>query len=209
MAKEVAQPPAEVADWFELGHSLGQNHALAVMAGRCSAAQAGGLHRMREEKVYQRCGLTWDEFCPTYAKICRSEADKIIRLWQEFGAGYFELSQLTRVSAETYRAIAPSMKDGRLVHNGESIELHPDNSRKIAAAVAEMRRELAAAKDSEQKPEIGERLEVLDKHCTTIIHEFREIARDQPREVDKIGLTAVLYRLHDALAQLALENGLG
>jgi hypothetical protein len=30
-----------------------------------------------------------------------NHADRIIRLWQEFGAGYFELAQLTRVSAET------------------------------------------------------------------------------------------------------------
>ena len=209
MEKTITQPPAEVLDWFELGHSLGQNHAFGVVAGRCSAAQAAGLHRMREEKVYQRCGLTWDEFCPAYVKISRSEADRIIRLWQEFGAGYFELAQLTRVSAETYRAIAPSVQDGHLLHNGESIEMNPENSRKVAAAVAEMRQALAAAKDAARPGEIPARLEALDKLCDSLIREFRGIAREKPNEADRIGLTCVLYRVHGALADLAMEHGLG
>ena len=208
MEKPLAQLPEEVKDWFELGHSLGQNHAFAVVAGRCSAAQAAGLHRMREEKLYQRCGLTWDEFCPAYVKISRAGADRIIRLWQEFGAGYFELSQLTRVSAETYRAIASSVKDGHLIHNGEAIELDPDNSRKVAAAVAEMRRELSEDKKAALSLEIGGRLEALDKLCDSVIREFRGIAHAKPNEMDRIGLTCVLYRVHDALADLALEHGL-
>jgi hypothetical protein len=209
MGTTIAQPPPEVNDWFELGHSLGQNHAFAIIAGRCTAAQAAGLHRMREDKVFQRCGMTWDEFCPAYVKISRSEVDRIIRLWQEFGAGYFEISQLTRISAETYRAIASSVKDGHLLHNGESIELNPGNSRKVAAAVADMRRELAAAKEPEPPLEIGGRLEALDKLCDSVISEFRRIARDKPNEADRIGLTCVLYRVHDALADLALQHGLG
>lgn len=209
MEKTLSQPPAEVADWFELGHALGQNHAFAVIAGRCSAAQAPGLHRMREEKLYQSCGMTWDEFCPAYVKICRSEADKIIRLWQEFGAGYFELAQLTRISAETYRAIASSVKDGHLLHNGEAIELNPENSRRVAAAVAEMRRELSANKEPASELEIGKRLQTLDKLCDSVIREFRRITRQEPNEADRIGLTCILYRLHAALADLAMQHRLG
>lgn len=209
MEKTLPQPPAEAAGWFELGHALGQNHAFAVIAGRCSAAQAAGLHRLREQKTYLGCGMTWEEFCPAYLKICRSEADRIIRLWQEFGPGYFELAQLTRLSPETYRAIASSVKDGHLFHNGESIELNSENSRKVAAAVAEMRRELSAAKDSGPQPEVGERLMALDKLCDSVIREFRRIAREKRNEVDRISLSCVLYRLHDALADLALQHGLG
>jgi len=209
MATTLAQPPAEVADWFELGHSLGQNHAFAVIAGFCNAAQAAGLHRIREEKVYQRCGMNWDEFCPAYLKICRSEADKIIRLWQEFGAGYFELAQLTRVSAETYRAIAPSVQEGHLLHNGESIEMNPQNSRKVAAAVAEMRRELAASKDAAHPGEIPDRLTELEKRCTGIVREFREVAQAQSSEIDRISLTCVLYGLNGALQEIAMDYNLG
>ena len=56
-------------------------------------------------------------------KISGSEADKIIRLWEEFGASYFELAQLIRISPEGYRAIEPAVKDGALHHEGEAIEL--------------------------------------------------------------------------------------
>jgi hypothetical protein len=209
MEKTLPQPPAEAAGWFELGHALGQNHAFAVIAGRCSAAQAAGLHRMRDERAYQKCGMTWEEFCPAYLKICRSEADRIIRLWQEFGAGYFEIAQLTRISPGTYRAIASSVKDGHLLHNGESIALNSENSRKVAAAVAEMRREVSAAKDSAPPPQVGERLVELDKLCDSVIREFRRIAREKRNEMDRIGLSCVLYRLHDALADVALQHGLG
>jgi len=209
MEETLSKPTEQETDWFELGHCLGQNHAFGVVAGRCSAAQAAGLYRLREDKVYQRRGMTWDEFCPAYVKLSRSETDRIIRLWQEFGASYFELAQLTRVSAETYRAIASSVKDGRLYHNGESIELNAENSRKVADAVAEMRRELAATKEAMPAHEIPQRLEALDKLCDSVISEFRRIARDEPNESDRIGLACVLYRLHDALADLAMQHGLG
>ena len=48
----------------------------------------------------------------------------------------------------------------------------------------------------------------LDKLCDSVIREFRGIAREQRNESDRIGLTCVLYRLHDALADLATEHGL-
>lgn len=55
---------AENAALLELGIALGQNHAFGLIAGRCSAAQAEGLRRLREEKQYQRCTDKWDDFCP-------------------------------------------------------------------------------------------------------------------------------------------------
>jgi hypothetical protein len=180
-----------------------------VVAGRCSAAQAAGLHRLREKKVHLTSGLTWEEFCPTYLKMTRWEADKIIRLWQEFGAGYFELAQLTRISAETYRAVAPSINGGVLVHNGEEIELSAENSLKVAAAVAELRQALPASRNQDGLSETGNRLTELDKLCDSLIREFRGIAAGQPSEADRIGLSFVMYRLHDALSDLALQHGLG
>lgn len=116
---------------------------------------------------------------------------------------------MTRVSAETYRTIASSVKEGHLPHNGESIELSTKNSRKVAAAVAEMRHELAAAKEPVPPLKIGRRPEALDKLCDSLISEFRRIVRDKPNEAGRIGLTCVLDRVHDALADLAAQHGLG
>src|ERR1035438_5576470 len=131
MPKSIAELPADDAALLDLGLALGQNQAFAAVAGRCSPAQAAGLRRLREERLYKRCTEHWDEFCSTYLKISRAEADRMIRLWDEFGAGYFEVSQLMRISAGTYRAIAPSIKDGVLYTNGEPIELSAENSRRV------------------------------------------------------------------------------
>jgi hypothetical protein len=61
---------------------------------------------LRENKLYKRVSPDWREFCDGYLNINRGQADHIIRLLDEFGPGYFELAQLTRISPETYRAIA-------------------------------------------------------------------------------------------------------
>ena len=104
-----------------------------------------------------------------------TQADSIIRLWEEFGAGYFEIAQLTRVSPETYRALAPSVENGVLNVNGEQIELTIENSRKVAAAVSQVRRSLPS-KTPADTPVIG-RLDRLDQLCTAIIDEFDGIKR--------------------------------
>jgi hypothetical protein len=50
-------------------------------------------------------------------------------VWQEFGPDYFELAQLTHISADTYRALAPSIQDGALAHKRRD---HRVKSRKLA-----------------------------------------------------------------------------
>ncbi len=83
-----ATPPPEVAETLDLGSLLGQLQAFEP----------------------QR----WREFCLRYLKMTGRQADKIIQLWEELGAGYFDLARLTPVSPETYRAIAPGIRDGVL-----------------------------------------------------------------------------------------------
>jgi hypothetical protein len=207
MRKSIAELPAADAALLELGLALGQNQAFAVVAGRCSAAQAAGLRRLREEKLYKRCTEHWDEFCATYLKISRAEADRMIRLWDEFGAGYFEVSQLMRISAETYRAIAPSIKDGALHFEGEPIELNAENSRKVAAAVAELRRELPEKKAA-RPIEMHERLAELDKRCEALLNEFQDISRLERQGENRQRFVSVLSKLNTALGRIALENGL-
>ena len=113
----------EVNEVLDLGVVLGQNQAFGLIAGRCSAAQAESIRRIRTEQLYKRVAEHWRDFCPQYLKMSGSQADNIIRLWEEFGAGYFEVAQLTRVSPETYRAIEPAVENGVLNLNGEQIEL--------------------------------------------------------------------------------------
>ena len=55
----------EQKEALELGINLGQHHAFGLMAGRCSAAQAQTLKRLREDKLYLQCDPVWREFCPS------------------------------------------------------------------------------------------------------------------------------------------------
>jgi len=205
MTQELVSPlsPADVA-LLDLGVVLGQTHAFGVVAGRCSAAQALGLKRLREEKLYLRCSLTWGDFCRDHLKISKTEANRTIHLFDEFGPDYFDLSQLTRISPETYRALAPAVKDGALHFNGEAIPLLPENSRKVSAAVAELRQSIQYLG---RHMRISERIVALDKRCTAIIEEFEEIARNDALMGGRMLLNSALCRVREGLDRVALEIG--
>jgi hypothetical protein len=206
---------------LDLGVVLGQNQAFSLVAGRCTAAAADGLRRLREQKLYKRCTEKWGDFCSKYLKMSRVEADRIIKLLAEFGPTYFELSQLTRVSPETYRAIAPHIEDGVLRHNGEAIELNAENSRKVAAAVGEVRSSIPK-KTSEVKDIAGqlkelchgmnveERIGKLAECCFTIAFEFEKLARDERlgRTRTRIYLEDTLARVRDEMVRVAHQRGL-
>ena len=54
MEKDISKLPAEVTAALNLGAALGENRAFSLIAGRCSAAQAAGLHRHGEIAGAQR-----------------------------------------------------------------------------------------------------------------------------------------------------------
>ena len=205
----IIEPTDDAAGLLDLGVALGQSQAFSLVAGRCSAAQAATLLRLRQEKKYLSCAATWREFCPKYLKISGSEADKIIRLWEEFGASYFELAQLMRISPESYRAIEPAVKDGALVHDGETIEFDAENSGRLMAAVAELRGAGEAKKPAKKSPpyrETHERLADLDRRCAEIFAEFSEISRRERSGENWILLVRSLTRVRDELTRIEREN---
>lgn len=174
---------------------------------------------MREDKLYKRCTEKWDDFCPRFLKISRAEADRTIRLLEEFGAPYFVLTQLTRVSPETYRAIAPAIQGNALYYRGEAIDLNPQNSRRVAAAVAELRSALpkrAAGQDSllREIQDLGHelnltvRIEKLHDCATALVAEFEKIARDPGLGLARMLLNANLTYVRSELGRLAADCGL-
>ena len=201
MENQICERPA-VDEMLDLGMVLGQNQAFGFLAGRCSAAQAETIRRLRNEKLYKRITEHWKEFCPQYLKMSGTQADSIIRLWEEFGAGYFEIAQLTRVSPETYRALAPAVENGVLNLNGEQIELTIENSRKVAAAVSQVRRSLPPKAPADLP--VTERIDRLDQLCTAIIDEFAGIKRSAEKP-NGIYQSAVV-RLHDRLSQIRRDG---
>jgi hypothetical protein len=201
------QPPAVQAEAVNLGMVLGENLALGLVSGRCSAAQAERLIHLRENKLYLGFAPSWKDFCPRYLGMSSAHADRIIRCWQEFGPGFFELRQFVRMSAEFYRSIEPAVKDGAIHFNDEAIEIDPENAQKIQSAVAELRR---AAPPKEPSPPLTlqDRLVQLDKHCDQIVSEFNAISRLKCQGKDFERFEIVLNRISAALQNLEVDNGI-
>jgi hypothetical protein len=93
----------KLEDVLEVGTWLGRRQAFAIMARRCSAADAQSLRELRESKKYKELGLTWEECGKQHAGMHRASAELIIRNLEEFGPDYFVIAQVTDISANEYR----------------------------------------------------------------------------------------------------------
>jgi len=189
MDQPVPDQPAERAELIQLGQALGENLSFALIGGRCTAAQAETMLRLRESRVYLRCESSWKDFCPKHLHISASQADRFIRLWQLHGPAIFELRQLIRISPEAFNAVEPFIKENALHFNDEAIELDPQNSQKIARAVDEFRRTMPP----KDKPAltVRDRLNSLQKQVQTIVSDLYKIVEleFQAEERRDFGLT--------------------
>jgi hypothetical protein len=133
-----SQIPADPREALNLGRLLGQRRAFAAVAGRCSAANAQLLRRIRDEKLYPPCAPSWRAFCADYLAITRRQADRLIALLNRFGPIYFELSELLGISVEQYLTIEPAVRDDSLVVDGAAISVIPENAPKLVEAVGQL-----------------------------------------------------------------------
>src|ERR1700682_5141763 len=102
---------------LELGIMLGQRRAFGLIAGRCSAAQAECLRKVRDEKTYLKFATTWAGFCPAQLKIGKRTADRAIALLKKHGTLYFETAALTGITPAEFERIAQAIQpDG--IHAG-------------------------------------------------------------------------------------------
>jgi hypothetical protein len=124
----------------ELGTWLGRREAFAQLAGRCSAADAECIRKMREERQYRELGMNWEQFCKRKLGISKRGADLIIAQLNEFGPAYFLLAQMARVTPEEYRRISGSVRGQALLHAGEEIPIEAENAGRLAVAIEELRR---------------------------------------------------------------------
>jgi hypothetical protein len=137
-------------EWIDAGAWVGRQQAFAVIANRCSAAQALCLKQIRETRLYEKLDLTWEQFCKEYAGVSRAYADKLIQQHEEFGDAYFRLSEIARISPETYRQISSQVSDEGIEIDGGKLALIPENGPKIRAAIQTLRTQLKQARDARQ-----------------------------------------------------------
>jgi hypothetical protein len=181
---------------LDFGRLIGQRDAFTLIAGTCSAADAKILHEVRDKKLYLSHCKDWGECCTKYFHISKESANRAIRHLKELGPSYFEIAQLTRLSPQTYRAIAPSIHDQALHHNGNAIPLIPENAGKVAAAVAEMRKGVKAI--APPAPEPAEKLSAMERRCRDLVVDLR-LAMEDPSGRDEVrtALTYLRGRLND------------
>ena len=174
MHQEITAVAEPLMSDVDLGRLLGQRKAFGLMAGRCSAAHAAALKRIRDSKGYIAIAPTWEAFCQQELHVSRVHANRIIKWLEEFGPAYFELSQLIPISPSEYRALAPAISDHRIEANGQAIALIPEKAEEVAAAVEEMRRQSVKEKPSLT---LRDRLDALDRQCRKLTGEFDELSR--------------------------------
>ena len=212
MDQPVPEQPDATTEVLKLGEVLGQDHSFSLMSGRCSAAQAEALLRIHESRLYLRRASSWKAFCPEYLHISGTQADRIIRMWQQHGPAIFELKQLIRISDEDFRAVEPFIKDNALHFNDEAIELDPENAEKIAGAVDEIRRTTPPKDKPAPTPlhgaTIPDRMSALEKQCQTIVFEFRHLAEMNCEDEVRYNLGLTLKCVANALQHINKQHGL-
>jgi hypothetical protein len=123
----------------EIQRMIGRHEAFGLMAGKTTAAWAESLKRLKDAKAYRKFSLTWEEFCPRMLNISRPTADRIIADREEFGNHYFALSEVARLSRDSYRLIAGQVTDdGQLDIGGELVPITKQNGDRIKDYLGEV-----------------------------------------------------------------------
>jgi len=198
---EVQIAAQQVTSEFDLGNWLGMRRAFGMMAGRASAADAECLRRIRDNKLYSSKAANWDEFCAQYLGASRTHVNRIIRYLEEFGPEFFHLTQLTRISAETYRAIASHVKPDGIELDGEKIPLEPENAQRVSAAVTQLRKHLESRKTTKQPEE--DPFQAIEERLDDVIGRLEALAPLLTAS-QKISLSASLVELQKIAAKLGV-----
>jgi hypothetical protein len=191
------EAPVSVA----IGTWIGREQAFNALAHHCSAARAACLKQVRDTEAYKTLNLTWEEFCPEHAGISRKQADRIIGQLAEFGAPYFQLTDIVPVSSAAYREIKPNIVDGTIEFRGEQIPITPENVLKIKSAVIALRKEIERVKADAltRTPPTITGLQIrFDAFCD----DFRRLI-GQSDHLEKPGLRPLITYSVDKLNELA------
>ena len=188
----------EMTQEMTLGVLLGRRQAFSAVAGRCTAAEVVQMKEIHDSKAYLRFADDWESFCQGYLHMSHDKADKQIHLLEVHGPTYFEVAQLTRISPDTYRAIAPAIHDQKLHHNGEEIALTQDNAAKVGAVVRELRKTVTVKRVKPAPPpaETEDPIRAMNLRCARLAREL-DGARKTHREAVRAAVLFLRMRLSD------------
>jgi hypothetical protein len=179
------QTEVAVATW------IGREQAFNVLAQQCSSARVACLKQVRDTEAYKALNLTWEEFCPQQAGLSRSQADRLIAQLSEFGAPYFQLTDIVPVSPAAYREIEPAIVGGTIEFRGEQVPIARENAAKIKAAIYLLRKELERAK-SDALTRTPPTITSLQIRFDAYIEDIRRLMRHAQFEEEKPAVRGLL-----------------
>ena len=132
----------ELTPSVDAGLLTGREQAFAMIAAKCTYAQAVCLKQIHDTKAYEQFNLTWEDYCPKHVGISRVQAERIIHRLDEFGEAWFRLSALARISTDFFRQIQDRATADTIELDGEQIPLTPENTQKIRAGIRRLQDEV-------------------------------------------------------------------
>jgi hypothetical protein len=184
---------------FDVGTWVGRKQAFALVAGRCSVADAEILFEIRESKLFRAVEQTWEEFCGKRLGLTRSYVDRLIRQFKELGPDYARLSSFTRITPAEYRRIARVITDDGLSYGGELIPLECENATKLGKAIEALRRDWSQAADPIDPVE--QAFAKAEKAMRSAVAEFQKL---QAMKLEAEGRLKLITALENGRSQLDL-----
>jgi hypothetical protein len=198
------QPSTTIDEAFDVGTWVGRKQAFALVAGRCSAADAEILFEIREKKLFRAVEPTWEEFCIKRLGMTRSYVDRVIRQYNELGPSFSKLACFTRIKPAEYRLIAGAVTDDGLAYGGEVIALESENAPKLAEAVEALRRdstpETAPADPAEQAFAKAERA------MKSAVTEFQRLEAMKLDDFGRMKLRSALENCRNQLDRIRMST---
>jgi len=175
--EEIKDEMSDEQQVLELGVLLGQRRAFGLVAGRCSAAQAECLRKVRDEKTYLKFASNWAEFCERQLKVGKRTADRTIALLKKHGTLYFETAALTGITPAEFERIEHAIEQDGIHVGSDVIALIPENSARAVDAVARLQAEAAAAQSAEPAASAEAQIHELEKRAVQLCASFHKTAK--------------------------------
>ena len=202
--EEIMDKMSDEEQVLELGIMLGQRRAFGMVAGRCSAAQAECLRKIRDEKTYLKFAPNWAEFCERHLKLSKRTADRAIALLKKYGTLYFETAALTGITPAEFERIGHAIQQDGIHVGRDVIALIPENAARAVDAIARLQAEAAAAESAEPAASAEERIDELERRARQLCASFHKAAMDAD-STELQWLTGTIKKVQQMINRLELE----
>jgi hypothetical protein len=143
---ENVEIPTEVTHLLRM---VGRQEVLDTFGCITAALWAENIYRIKTSKAYKKMGINWEQACAKFfPHLSIDTCDRWAQQFGEFGAAFFHIKDVVRISAGVYRQINPKLTDdGKVIIAGEAFALTKTNAGAIQTAIEAQRQQLADKAD--------------------------------------------------------------